>query len=745
MQLVRRRRSRTTVLFAFAVCAAGFLAALAGASSSSGSGGGAAAGSASAAAADQLGTVDRTGVRASASEFDKLAAIAERKGEVKVIVGLQLRFTPQGLLSRDARAEQLSGIDEATAEIRGALGGNGVQVVHTYETVPYIALVLSANALDRLEASGLAATLQRDVAEPATLAESTRIVEATEARAVGRNGNGQTIAILDTGVDKAHPFLAGKVVSEACYSANGNCPGGGTSSTAVGSGVPCTYAPVACRHGTHVAGIAAGDGTSFDGVAPGADLIAIQVFSRFTGAPNCGTGEDPCALSFTSDQLKGLERVFALRNTFDISSVNISIGGGSFTSTCDTDSRKPAVDNLISVGTATAIASGNDGFGNAVSAPGCISTAITVGATDDTDAVAGFSNSSAVVDLFAPGVNINSSVPGGGFANFNGTSMATPHVAGAWAVAKQSVPTASVGTVEATLDGTGLQVTDTAANPDITRARIRVFSTAAELKQTGLRARTAYTRTGVGGVVSDGAGFARRDGGPGGARNLVISGIPAGGQVVGAHLVWMTIGGPDSRVVFEGATAVGRLVGGGPDPCWNVGGVTSPVRTYEAKLPVADVPGNGTYTVSGVGAGAIDGEGASLVVVWRDPGGTRTHRTVVNVGALTARGGGFPSSAANHKFTGLNVPSAVVGNPTLNVGMADGQSFTEPPMRFDGSPITAANPWAGADGDFWDDRRIVLSPSLLPAGTTSRTVVQPFGGADPDCLAWAYAALSYRN
>ena len=92
------------------------------------------------------------------------------------------------------------------------------------------------------------------------------------------------------------------------------------------------------------------------------------------------------------------------------------------------------------------------------------------------------------------------------------------------------------------------------------------------------------------------------------------------------------------------------------------------------------------------------------------------------------------------------MPSAVVGNPTLNIGLADGQPFTEPPMRFNGTPITAANPWAGADGEFWDDRRIVLSPSLLPAGTTTRTNTQPFsGGGNPDCLAWAYSALSYRN
>jgi subtilisin family serine protease len=77
------------------------------------------------------------------------------------------------------------------------------------------------------------------------------------------------VAVLDTGVDKTHPFLSGKVVEEACYSAGGNCPNGATSEVGSGAGVQCTYAAAACRHGTHVAGIAAGQGSSFSGVARG--------------------------------------------------------------------------------------------------------------------------------------------------------------------------------------------------------------------------------------------------------------------------------------------------------------------------------------------------------------------------------------------------------------------------------------------------------------------------------------------
>jgi subtilisin len=417
---------------------------------------------------------------------------AEREGTVRVIVGLRTDFVPEGRLGRAEAADQRADIQSAQAGLQRELRGTGFSTLREYDMIPYIALELSPRALEAARRSPFVDSVVEDRPVPAVLAQSAPIVQAPTMWANGVTGDGQVVAVLDSGVDTSHPFLAGKVIEEACFSVNANCPNGATTMTGSGSGVYCTYAPDGCRHGTHVAGIAAGQGSTFSGVGKGASIMSVQVFSRFMGTTNCGAGENPCALSSFSDQIKGLERVFALRATHNISSVNVSIGGGRFFNTCDTSTAVPAaaykaaIDNLRSVNIPTMIASGNEGLTNSVAFPACISSAVSVGSTTKSDTISSFSNSASFLSLLAPGSSINSSVPpalsgGQQFAAFNGTSMAAPHVAGAWALLKQQNPSASVASILSALQSTGTPVTDTRVGGGITKRRINIASAAAVL------------------------------------------------------------------------------------------------------------------------------------------------------------------------------------------------------------------------------------------------------------------------
>jgi len=404
------------------------------------------------------------------------------EGSVRVIVHLAVPMTPEGLLTSSTAVQaQRQGIANAQNAVLGALTGSSYRMVHRYDTLPFLALELGPGALAVLNTLGSVITrVEEDKLLAPMLPESVPLVHADEVSRADFTGSGQVVAILDTGVDRAHSFLAGKVVEEACYSANGSCPNGQASQTGPGAGVPCTYAPSDCLHGTHVAGIAAGSGAAFSGVAKGASLMAVQVFSRFTGADCVVAGHNPCAQANTSDLMAGLERVYVLRTNYSFASVNMSLGGGQSTTNCDTESLKVAIDNLRSVGIATAIASGNNGFINALNFPACISTAISVGSTDDgsngtiADAVSlPFSNSASFLSLLAPGRLILSSIPGGMFINLAGTSMAAPHVAGTWAVLKQAKPSATVSEVLTALQATGVAITD--PRNSLTKSRIRVF------------------------------------------------------------------------------------------------------------------------------------------------------------------------------------------------------------------------------------------------------------------------------
>lgn len=388
----------------------------------------------------------------------------------------------------------MSGISQAklsaaTLKASNTLRAQGITQVHAIEGLPLVTFALRSDQLTAMAESGQFASVVEDRLSKPYLASSGNVINVPELHARGARGANQTVAILDTGVDIDHPFLIGRVVEGACFSSNfaahgatSLCPGGADSATTIASGNHCSGVN-GCDHGTHVAGIAAGRANgqiTLTGVAPDADIMAVLVFSRFDDAPggpntcfSLGT-TSPCILSYTSDQIRGLQRVLIRANALNIVAANMSLGGGSYTSTCDIDGAalKSMIDQLLAQDVATVIASGNDGFRSSIGSPACISTAVAVGSTTDTDNVSSFSNMSNTVDLLAPGSSIDSSVPGTGFKNFNGTSMATPQVAGAFAALASCDRNPNVADILTALDNSGVSVTDGRSGGAVTKNRI---------------------------------------------------------------------------------------------------------------------------------------------------------------------------------------------------------------------------------------------------------------------------------
>jgi subtilisin family serine protease len=406
-------------------------------------------------------------------KFEELMAKAQQLGSVRIIVGFRLEdYRPDAELNDFGQTDQRAKIKEMQSLLLESVSDFAVSNVKQFDYIPFMALEVSAEALAELRRSPEIISLNEDGEQRMHLLQSVPLIGGPNAWAAGFTGQGRTVAILDTGVDKTHPFFNNRIVSEACYSTNSGtissfCPGGVSSSTAAGSGINCSVSQIdGCSHGTHVAGIAAGGNPQINGagVAKNANIIAMQVFSRQT---NCGSDPSPCATGITTDQISALERVYALRTTFNIDAVNLSLGSGQYTSTCDTvdPAYKTIIDNLRSAGIATVISSGNNGYSNALSFPACISTAISVGSTHDgsagfPDIVSDFSNSAIFLTLLAPGEVITSSVPGGTYGDKQGTSQAAPHVAGAFAVLKQKFPTDTVTQILTRLKYSGVMVFD---------------------------------------------------------------------------------------------------------------------------------------------------------------------------------------------------------------------------------------------------------------------------------------------
>jgi subtilisin family serine protease len=230
------------------------------------------------------------------------------------------------------------------------------------------------------------------------------------------------IAVIDTGVDASHPDLnvAGGVNCVSFYGTGNGCP---------------TVTPTDPNgHGTHVSGSAAAKDNAIGvvGVAPGARVWSVRVLD------SSGSG-------YISDIVAGINWVTARAATIEVA--NMSLGCECTSAALDT-----AIHNSVLAGVTYTVAAGNSAKDASTFSPANHPDVVTVSAladydgrsggigaatcrTGQDDTLADFSNFGPLVEIAAPGVCINSTVPGGGYdSNWSGTSMASPHVAGAAAL-----------------------------------------------------------------------------------------------------------------------------------------------------------------------------------------------------------------------------------------------------------------------------------------------------------------------
>jgi subtilisin family serine protease len=288
----------------------------------------------------------------------------------------------------------------------GAVVEGTVQQIEALRRNPRVASV-EADAVVRLEATQEGATWGLDRIDQRSLPLSS-----TYSYTAGPNA--VTAYVVDTGILATHSEFAGRV-------------GAGYSSIADGQGTnDCN------GHGTHVAGTIGG--TVF-GVAKTVNLVPVRVL-------DCnGSGS-------WSGVIAGLDWIAAHHVAGTPAVANMSLGGGASSSV------DAAVQAVIADGVTVVVAAGNSNVDACTSSPARVAAAITVAATDSTDTRASFSNFGTCVDVFAPGVAITAAWSNGGTNTISGTSMASPHVAGAAALALSISPVSTPADVTSKLLGT---------------------------------------------------------------------------------------------------------------------------------------------------------------------------------------------------------------------------------------------------------------------------------------------------
>lgn len=252
-------------------------------------------------------------------------------------------------------------------------------------------------------------------------------VQGTDAHTASFTGQGVKVAILDTGIDRSHEDLTA------------NVKGGYSVFTDDANKDPYYDASF---HGTHVAGTIAALNNSIGvlGVAYNADLYAVKVLNNEGSGSYAGIAQ-------------GIE--WAVNNGMDI--INMSLGGSQSSSILE-EWCQIATDSGILVVAAAGNSGRSNGRGDTVGYPANYDSVMAVAAIDESNNRASFSSTGPAVEISAPGVNILSTVPGNQYDSYNGTSMASPHVAGVAALVWGAKPELSNTQLRQLLNETALNI-----------------------------------------------------------------------------------------------------------------------------------------------------------------------------------------------------------------------------------------------------------------------------------------------
>lgn len=295
---------------------------------------------------------------------------------------------------------------------------------------------------------------------------------ATQVSGTNITGAGQTVCVIDTGAAYNHTSLGGCTSVEFLA---GNC-------STILSGYDYLNSdtdPLDDHgHGTHITGIIISNDSTYKGVAPDAKIVSLKA---------CGS-DGSCS---TSAITNSVDWCINNASTFNISVISMSLGTDTrYSSACDTQTLASSANSAAAAGLFVVAATGNDNDEDGISSPACGSNVTSIGSTTKADAVSeSFSNSASILDLLAPGSSIKSlkaagtgagtCVDAGVYRTCSGTSMATPHVAGAATLLYQYYEAITNTTltwqeIKTAFNSTGENIND--SRNGIIRPRIDVYS-----------------------------------------------------------------------------------------------------------------------------------------------------------------------------------------------------------------------------------------------------------------------------